>query len=72
MNSIVRGVGIYLSIELLSTKKCLGGRMKVSRELALNAIKKRIADPFFAGNVLLTAHGIKRVVDLLSVNSCAS
>lgn len=41
----------------------LGGRMKIRRELAVKAIKERIADPLFGGDVLLAAYGIKKVVD---------
>ncbi|WP_421998598.1 hydantoinase/oxoprolinase family protein [Reyranella sp.] len=41
----------------------LGGRMKLYRDRALEAIREKVADPLFGGDVLAAAAGIRRVVD---------
>lgn len=41
----------------------LGGRMKLHRDQALEAIRRRIADPLFGGDVTAAAAGIRKVVD---------
>jgi len=41
----------------------LGGRMKLHRDRALEAIRTRIAGPLFGGDVIAAAAGIRRVVD---------
>ena len=41
----------------------LGGRMKLHRDRALEAIRRRIADPLFGGDVTAAAAGIRKVVD---------
>ena len=41
----------------------LGGRMKLHRDRALDAIRTRVAEPLFGGNVIAAAAGIRRVVD---------
>src|SRR6185295_10860199 len=47
----------------ISTDRFLGGRMSLSYDLAHEAIKTRIADPLFEGDVIAAAAGIRRVVD---------
>lgn len=41
----------------------LGGRMKLHRDSALDAIRTRVAEPLFGGDVIAAAAGIRRVVD---------
>lgn len=41
----------------------LGGRMKLHRDRALDAIRSRVAEPLFGGDVIAAAAGIRRVVD---------
>ncbi len=41
----------------------LGGRMKLHGERALDAIRTRVAEPLFGGDVIAAAAGIRRVVD---------
>ena len=47
----------------LSPERFLGGRMKLHADLAAAAIKRRIADPLFGGDVLAAAAGIRQVID---------
>jgi N-methylhydantoinase A len=47
----------------VSPERFLGGRMKLDRELAVEAIRRRIAVPLFNGDVMAAAAGIRRVVD---------
>ncbi|HSM41594.1 MAG TPA: hydantoinase/oxoprolinase family protein, partial [Afifellaceae bacterium] len=47
----------------ISAEQFLGGRMKLDPELAEKAIRERIADPLFDGDVTAAAAGIKRVID---------
>lgn len=41
----------------------LGGRMQLHRDKALEAIRIKVADPLFGGDVLAAAAGIRKVVD---------
>ena len=41
----------------------LGGRMMLHRDRALDAIRTRVAEPLFGGDVIAAAAGIRRVVD---------
>ena len=47
----------------LSPDRFLGGRMKLHPDRAAEAIKRRIADPLFGGDVLAAAAGIRQVID---------
>ncbi|HVF63111.1 MAG TPA: hydantoinase/oxoprolinase family protein [Casimicrobiaceae bacterium] len=47
----------------LSPDRFLGGRMKLHGDRAASAIKRRIADPLFNGDVLAAAAGIRQVID---------
>lgn len=47
----------------ISTDRFLGGRMALSHDAAYEAVKTRIADPLFDGDVTAAAAGIRRVVD---------
>ena len=44
-------------------ERFLGGRMKLHVERAHDAIRRRVADPLFDGDVLAAAAGIRRVID---------
>jgi N-methylhydantoinase A len=52
-----------LALGYLSPDRFLGGRMKLYPERAAEAIRSRIADPMFRGDVLAAAAGIRKVVD---------
>jgi len=47
----------------ISPDNFLGGRMKLHRDKAAEAIKARIADPLFGGDVIAAAAGIRKIVD---------
>jgi len=47
----------------LSPDRFLGGRMKLHADRAASAIKERVADPLFGGDVLAAAAGIRQVID---------
>lgn len=47
----------------LSPERFLGGRMKLHPERAVEAIRRRVAEPLFGGNVLAAAAGIRQVID---------
>jgi len=47
----------------ISPDNFLGGRMKLYPERAVEAIRHRIADPLFGGDVIAAAAGIRKVVD---------
>lgn len=47
----------------ISPDHFLGGRMKLHPGKALAAIRERIADPLFGGDVIAAAAGIRKVVD---------
>jgi len=47
----------------LSPDRFLGGRMALHPERAAEAIRRRIADPLFGGDVLAAAAGIRQVID---------
>ena len=52
-----------LVLGYLSPDRFLGGRMKLHPERAIDAIKRRVADPLFGGDVLAAAAGIRKVID---------
>jgi N-methylhydantoinase A len=47
----------------ISPDAFLGGRMKLRQELAHDAIRTRVAEPLFGGDVVAAAAGIRKVVD---------
>lgn len=47
----------------ISADRFLGGKMKLNYDAAAAAIKTKIADPLFNGDVIAAAAGIRRVVD---------
>jgi N-methylhydantoinase A len=47
----------------ISPEAFLGGRMKLRAELAHEAIRRRVAEPLFGGDVIAAAAGIRKVVD---------
>jgi len=47
----------------IAPDRFLGGRMKLHPDQALEAIRRRIADPLFGGDVLAAAAGIRQVID---------
>lgn len=52
-----------VALGYIAPESFLGGRMKLHRDRALEAIRSRIADPLFGGDVIAAAAGIRRVVD---------
>ncbi|MGH7574583.1 MAG: hydantoinase/oxoprolinase family protein, partial [Longimicrobiales bacterium] len=52
-----------LVLGFIDPKRFLGGRQPLDSELARQAIKARIADRLFGGDVVRAASGIRRVVD---------
>jgi len=52
-----------LVLGYLAPDRFLGGRMKLDREQAIEAIRSRIAAPLFDGNVIAAAAGIRQVID---------
>jgi len=52
-----------LVLGYLSPERFLGGRMALHPERAIEAIKSRIADPLFGGDVIAAAAGIRQVID---------
>lgn len=52
-----------VALGYISPERFLGGRMKLHRDRALEAIRSRIADPLFGGDVIAAAAGIRKVVD---------
>ena len=52
-----------LLLGYLSPDRFLGGRMKLHADRAVSAIKHRVADPLFGGDVLAAAAGIRKVID---------
>ncbi|HMN84072.1 MAG TPA: hydantoinase/oxoprolinase family protein [Burkholderiaceae bacterium] len=47
----------------ISPERFLGGRMRLHADRAREAIRTRIAEPLFGGDVIAAAAGIRRVVD---------
>ncbi len=47
----------------ISPDRFLGGRMPLHPERAIAAVRQRIANPLFGGNVLAAAAGIRQVID---------
>ena len=47
----------------VSPERFLGGRMALHPELAMAAIRERIAKPLFSGDVMAAAAGIRQVID---------
>ncbi|MBM3647221.1 MAG: hydantoinase/oxoprolinase family protein [Alphaproteobacteria bacterium] len=52
-----------VALGYISPDRFLGGRMKLDRDRALDAIRRRVADPLFGGDVIAAAAGIRKVVD---------
>ncbi len=52
-----------LVLGYLSADRFLGGRMALHPERAAEAIRRRVADPMFGGDVLAAAAGIRSVID---------
>ena len=47
----------------IAPDRFLGGRMRLHPDRAMEAIRRRIADPLFGGDVLAAAAGIRQVID---------
>ena len=52
-----------LVLGYLSPERFLGGRMALHPDRAIEAIKSRVADPLFGGDVIAAAAGIRQVID---------
>jgi len=52
-----------LVLGYLSADRFLGGRMALYPDRAVEAIRRRIAEPLFGGDVLAAAAGIRKVID---------
>ena len=52
-----------VALGYIGTDRLLGGRIKLSRDLACSAIREHVAVPLFGGDVTAAAAAIRRIVD---------